>query len=521
MTIHKAPYITILFLNDKGERLKQHPVVFKTGTQVIPLITDEKGVCLLESGEFSDHQKIKLIVLSQKQSKAIASSHSTLHRAYQDTIEYSVEEIFYTVILKKKRPFFLLWFLLIPIALMIPFQAHYQVKVETNQGLVRAHIPVSLSYKAHYFLREWHLFDSKPILQTQNTDSSGVAVFSNLPFSLYSYLFYYKTGVLLSTSEINDTACYHQAQVMLRFHKDLPQRYVTIKQNLALDSLTFYVVEADSHRVLPGSKLVLHYTFEGALVEDSVISDASGKALFPSVPRCAQVTRVVATYLSYQGEANYEASTEALKSTTQEHRQIPIETKASTLIFHVQDAYTHQRVKAVDVQVILDGKQLLKPRFAYDGTFSITAKATQRVSIIISKLGYIPNKDQIVNKRVGALKKGRHANMLYLKLPPCNPYTRTFSSQRAGDSDSVEYDMKQKKGVFYFEFNTQIKPDCIKIYDGRKKDCSPQTLIYEFPMGGTHGWRSKRIHFSHHTITIVGRAESSGSVFDYIVNCPE
>jgi len=79
------------------------------------------------------------------------------------------------------------------------------------------------------------------------------------------------------------------------------------------------------------------------------------------------------------------------------------------------------------------------------------------------------------------------------------------------------FDMKRNSGSFMFEYNTYSVPDEVTVYDGPEARGTP---LHHYPSGGTSGWKTVTVYFTKPTITVKVIGSSSGTAWDFIVNCP-
>jgi len=79
------------------------------------------------------------------------------------------------------------------------------------------------------------------------------------------------------------------------------------------------------------------------------------------------------------------------------------------------------------------------------------------------------------------------------------------------------FDMGRNSGSFEFKYDTRNIPDAINIYDSPNATGTP---IFHYPSGGTSGWKSTTVDFSHRIITVQVIGSASGTIWDFIVNCP-
>lgn len=204
-------------------------------------------------------------------------------KTLNNEFKYDANTTEYGFMLKKKRNLWWLLLLLLPILLFIPCHKDIKVKcVEAGADAPVAGMEVTLVYDAHFLWKDGSFFITENVRRTQSTDDQGIAVFKDLPCSVFSYVFY----CLSRADAVAQSECHSEAKTNFNFHF---RRNVDLEMPLNREDLYVMLLDKETGDFLPGGLLVYEYEENGKTVTDSVHAEADGVAVIPQVPSCAEM----------------------------------------------------------------------------------------------------------------------------------------------------------------------------------------------------------------------------------------
>lgn len=202
-----------------------------------------------------------------------------------DKVRYDTGHTDYSFQMRKPRRFpWWIFLLLLPLLLLIRCQKDIEVRcLEEETKAPVCFQEITLKYTDHSILspsRKW--FTADEIERTQLTDSTGVAVFEDLPCSVYSYIFRcLEKGYLSVFGE-----CYAPANGEFNFHYT---RHVDLVVAPRRETLRVRVVDEDTGDPLPDATVFYEYGDGGIHRVDSVHVDAAGVATLPDMRYCSKI----------------------------------------------------------------------------------------------------------------------------------------------------------------------------------------------------------------------------------------
>lgn len=296
----------------------------------------------------------------------------------------------YGFMLKKKRNLWWLLLLLLPILLFIPCHKDIKVKcVEAGADAPVAGVDVTLAYDAHFLWKDGGFFTTENVRRTQPTDDQGVAVFKDLPCSVFSYIFY----CLGRADAVAQSECHSEAKTNFNFHF---RCNVDLEVPLNRVDLHVMLLDKETDDFLSGGILVYEYEGNGKKVVDSVRAEADGVAVIPQVPSCAELKMLKGTCYGYADTVRMDVPCRQLVVANPEEalRLRPLKERFT---FFVKNKETKQPIPDAQCQVTLtypgerktqvvkyvrtsiDGKGIA----VYDSAFVLST-----IAIHVSKLHY-------------------------------------------------------------------------------------------------------------------------------------
>lgn len=197
-----------------------------------------------------------------------------------------------------------------------------------------------------------------------------------------------------------------------------------------------------------------------------------------------------------------------------------------TLIFRTIDAMDGTLLGACTLSASSNSRQLAEPQNSQKGEFVVNGLfVTGTVSIAASKQGYKTNDYSVNNALVSYLMKAPQRARdipLELDLPPCQAGNVVENIQGKGEQTDSYSLGKRGPSTFVFDYYTgSSEPDRIMVYNCRKEDIGPSTLIFDTGDLCTEGLTlSKTLKFVEPVVTVHAITSSQTSVWSYCVHCP-
>ena len=175
--------------------------------------------------------------------------------------------------------------------------------------------------------------------------------------------------------------------------------------------------------------------------------------------------------------------------------------------------------------ITVDGKTV-KPDNSKSGNFDVPdLRITSTISIVASKVGYGENRVKINNRLVADLQRASQDERdIPLETPTCDA-GKIHNSESMGEG-MAQYCVGKGPIKFKFRYDTQHQPDSFRIYVGSIEDVrnGRARLLMELVNERSNGWKEMTLTINEGEgpyITVDSKTEEAGSVFDYVVECPD
>lgn len=184
--------VTIQLLNQKGNPIPQSKMLLRNhkGKKLVS-VTNEDGCIVAPYHFFTDKKKIKV----SPQIKNVKPCK----------FKYTASCNFYVIELKDiRRRKFPWWILLLFLLLLLLVRCEHDIKVtclDEKTGSPIENVDISLDYIAHFLYDDGEFFVNKEHHYLQYTDETGCTIFKDLECSVFSYLFYCFSKVLIVAEE--------------------------------------------------------------------------------------------------------------------------------------------------------------------------------------------------------------------------------------------------------------------------------------------------------------------------------
>ena len=204
---------------------------------------------------------------------------------YGDAGEYNFQ-------MKKKPNLWWLLLLLLPLVLLIPLRKDITVYTRMD-GASEPYVDVSMNYTARYLLWDKKFNVKVPYDTIQQTDSVGKTVFKRVGYSVYSFIFHFKTPVMFSAG---GNECYDSISKSFRFHTT---RKVVLDLSPKVADVRLKVVDKDGGFVLPGALVECEYEGRNGLRHSIDTADASGCVVVRDAKYCGSISTIHASADGY------------------------------------------------------------------------------------------------------------------------------------------------------------------------------------------------------------------------------
>ena len=199
----------------------------------------------------------------------------------------------YVVQMKKRRFPWWIFLLLLPLLLLIQCKKDITVACfdpDSNEPI--AGIPVDMAYTAHFLWNDGQFLNDKDIHLTQTTDSTGKTTFKDLPYSVFSWIFYHTAKVTFNAK----SECYAAVDELHNFHS---VDSVSLTMNPRYEDLHVKLLDLEDGYPLPDGEI--HYTVTGKWGEEkgTAKADAAGVATIPLVRFCSNVKLMTGSCYGY------------------------------------------------------------------------------------------------------------------------------------------------------------------------------------------------------------------------------
>ena len=299
---------------------------------------------------------------------------------YGDAGEYNFQ-------MKKKPNLWWLLLLLLPLVLLLPLRKDITVYTQMD-GVPEPYVDVSMNYTARYLLWDKKFNVKVPYDTIQQTDSVGKTVFKRVGYSVYSFIFHFKTPVVFSAG---GDECYDSISKSFRFHTT---RKVVLDMSPKVADVRLKVVDKELGFELPGANVECDYIGKHGAQHAADTTDAGGCVIVKEARLCGEFSNIKV------GADGYADTLLTQKQVTELLAQpggfvIPLRPLKERFIFYVKNVYTKEPIPdaLAEVTLTLNGQQGIagKSRTNVDGLgqgFFDNARVLATIGIKASKQGY-------------------------------------------------------------------------------------------------------------------------------------
>ncbi len=293
----------------------------------------------------------------------------------------------YNFQLKKKPNLWWLLLLLLPLVLLIPLKKDITVYTRL-EGQPEPFVDVSMNYTARYLLWDKKFNVKMPYDTIQQTDSVGKTVFKGVGYSVYSYIFHFKTPVVFGAGGDD---CYDSVSRACRFHTT---RKVVLDMSPKLADVRLKVVDKELGFVLPGANVECDFIGKQGARHVTDTTDAGGCVVVKESRLCGGFSTIRVGADGYADTLLTDKQVKELLGQAGGY-VIPLRPLKDRFIFYVKNVYTKEPIPdaLAEVTLTLNGQvgHVGRSRTNVDGLgqgFFDDARVLATIGIKASKKGY-------------------------------------------------------------------------------------------------------------------------------------
>ncbi len=268
----------------------------------------------------------------------------------KSNFRYSKEQEEYIVPLKKQSWWWWLLLLFLPLLLLIPFKKNIPVRTVNSVKTAISATDVFVNYIDYQLFNfKTKKFFTHDTIQLYNaTDTTGIAIFKDIKYTLYSQLFF--AGKKAKISGTNDCS---YGDSLPRFHKLKNNKIFNLVMGERLYNYYFTVVNKQNNQLIPGAKVRAIVKSNGKILKYEGITEPDGTVYFENIPYCGEFHLYGSAkgYLpdSLSGDSRYLYDNDSL-------RTIRLTPETKMLQFFVRDLYSKEALPNATAHLIINGQ---------------------------------------------------------------------------------------------------------------------------------------------------------------------
>ncbi|QDK77740.1 hypothetical protein EXU85_03665 [Spirosoma sp. KCTC 42546] len=349
LTIHKDPpkFVKVTLLGYDGKPIPGINMGLKHASQSEQVITDEVGTSTLPFEWFTDKKKVKATGNVKSKNK---KGKEKIQR-FSESFPFKVDQLAYTIRLKRKRPWWLLLLLLLPLLLLLQCEKTIYVKTvdaNTKQPVVGAEVNFTHTKSALYENSRFFTNDNKH--DRQPSALNGIAKFEKVKYTVYSWLF--KHGSIAQFWAVNN--CYSSDTLRPAFHSIKDSDTLTLSMRPVMIAMDFKAVDKADKAALPQTKITIISELGGGRYIDTATTGANGRVAFYRVPKCGRVISVRGEHDGYFPDSIVNHNPGNLLGAIDQKRLLQLQPIRKPIEFFVVDCQTRQPIAGATVEVEFD-----------------------------------------------------------------------------------------------------------------------------------------------------------------------
>ena len=294
--------------------------------------------------------------------------------------------------LKKKPGLWWLLLLLLPLVLLIPLKKDITVYTQLD-GKPEPYVDVSMNYTARYLLWDKKFNVKIPYDTIQQTDSTGCTVFKKVGYSVYSFVFHFKSPIVFSAG---GNECYDSIEKSCRFHTT---RKVELDMQPRLTDVRLKVVDKEfwdngKEFALSGAMVECKYQGREDMRQTADTTDAAGCVVVKDARVCGGFNSIKVSADGYADTLLTDLTMSQLLAEAGGY-VIPLRPLKERITFYVKNLYTKEPVPeaVAEVTLMIKGQTgtVVGSKTNVDGLgqgFYDNARVLATVDIKASKPGY-------------------------------------------------------------------------------------------------------------------------------------
>lgn len=335
------PPVKVRLLNHKKEPIPAVPLDLRIGESVYQRKTNEEGVSFWDKKIFTDQEKVKLgIRLKTKRGK---------EKVVKKTFKYDAGVSEYTIQLRK----FNWWWLLLLLLPLLLIRCEKDVFVKVQEGGTNAPVSEALvhfGYNKAFVYDQGRFFTNDADPQLDTTDVNGLVKFSNLEYSVYSWIFKFNAPAITYAS----SHCFASDTLSKRYHFIWDRDTLNLKVLPVMAPMDFQVVDTEDGEPIPDAKVEIEASYLDRVYQDSAITDPNGRVVFSNIPKCGLVDIAQGSAEGYYPDEIKEQDISELLMSLDPNRTLRLKPIKKKLVFFVEDCKTKRRIPGAEVTIELD-----------------------------------------------------------------------------------------------------------------------------------------------------------------------
>lgn len=312
----------------------------------------------------------------------------------KEKFTYAEQTSEYVVHLKKKNYWWLLLFLLLllPLLLLIKFKKDVYIKTVDafdKNSLSDSYVEFTYLDKQAFNFKTTEFFTEDTVILRGSTDSSGVIIFEDVSYTLYSRVFCAKTKAnILATND-----CFMGDSIMPYFHKVKHKKEVLAELSNRTYNHDFLVIDIDDEQPIPNADVTGDSNSKDGTKSYKAITDPAGIAILDQFPYCGDYVIIGSCY-GYENDT-LTGDARFLYGDLDSNRTLYLTPIKKMIKFIVKDLETKQPVPGATAYLVIDGDTVQTVTTNVNGYASVVGEGifqdvhiSKEVTIIADKAFY-------------------------------------------------------------------------------------------------------------------------------------
>ncbi|AYQ36599.1 hypothetical protein [Runella sp. SP2] len=340
-------FVKVNLIDYDKEPIPDASVGFKHNGQELQSTTDAAGTFTIPLEWFKDWEKVKATIDIKVKGKK--GKEET--KRFNDSFIFKADQLEYTIQLKKKKPWWLLLFLLLPLLLLIRLEKDIHVKTvdAKSQGVIRG-AEVTFAYTKAFVYDDGHFFTNDSLSLRQKSDSSGVASFLHLEYSVYSWIFKHWSKAQIWSLD----GCYASDTLRTTFHELSSGDTLRLSMTPVMVSLDFKAVDKADQAALPQTKISIIAELSGITYTDTATSASDGRVVFYRLPKCGRILSVRGEHEGYFPDSIVNKNVVVLAGSIGLNRLLQLQPIRKPISFFVVDCITQKPIAGAVAEIEFD-----------------------------------------------------------------------------------------------------------------------------------------------------------------------